>query len=194
MISRRSLLHCIPACTVAALGSAIPTTFAANKDLRSHALPDLPVVTHEGKRVRFYSDLIEGKIVLINFMYSTCKGICPGMTTNLKNVYRALGDRVGRDVFMYSITLQPEKDTAERLRSYVKARGIGDGWYFLTGEAFDLDQIRKRLGFYDPNPEVDEDRAQHTGMLRVGNDARQRWTMCPALAEPSAIVRSVSWM
>jgi protein SCO1/2 len=95
---------------------------------------------------------------------------------------------------MYSITLQPEKDTAERLRSYVKARGIGDGWYFLTGEAFDLDQIRKRLGFYDPNPEVDEDRTQHTGMLRVGNDARQRWTMCPALAEPSAIVRSVSWM
>ena len=176
MISRRSLLHCIPACTVAALGSAIPTTFAANKDLRSNALPDLPVVTHEGKRVRFYSDLIEGKIVLINF------------------VYRALGDRVGRDVFMYSITLQPEKDTAERLRSYVKARGIGDGWYFLTGEAFDLDQIRKRLGFYDPNPEVDEDRTQHTGMLRVGNDARQRWTMCPALAEPSAIVRSVSWM
>ncbi len=194
MISRRSLLHCIPACTVAALGSAIPTTFAANKDLRSNALPDLPVVTHEGKRVRFYSDLIEGKIVLINFMYSTCKGICPGMTTNLKDVYRALGDRVGRDVFMYSITLQPEKDTAERLRSYVKARGIGDGWYFLTGEAFDLDQIRKRLGFYDPNPEVDEDRTQHTGMLRVGNDARQRWTMCPALAEPSAIVRSVSWM
>jgi protein SCO1/2 len=127
-------------------------------------------------------------------MYSTCKGICPGMTTNLKDVYRALGDRVGRDVFMYSITLQPEKDTAERLRSYVKARGIGDGWYFLTGEAFDLDQIRKRLGFYDPNPEVDEDRTQHTGMLRVGNDARQRWTMCPALAEPSAIVRSVSWM
>lgn len=194
MISRRSLLRSIPALGVATLVPAIPSTFGATKDLRPYGLPDLPVVTHEGKRVRFYSDLIHGKIVLINFMYSTCKGICPGMTTNLKDVYRALGDRVGRDVFMYSITLQPEKDTAERLRSYVKARGIGDGWYFLTGEAFDLDQIRKRLGFYDPNPEVDEDRTQHTGMLRVGNDARQRWTMCPALAEPSAIVRSVSWM
>ena len=194
MISRRSLLRSIPALGVATLVPAIPSTFGATKDLRPYGLPDLPVVTHEGKRVRFYSDLIHGKIVLINFMYSTCKGICPGMTTNLKDVYRALGDRVGRDVFMYSITLQPEKDTAERLRSYVKARGIGDGWYFLTGEAFDLDQIRKRLGFYDPNPEVDEDRTQHTGMLRVGNDARQRWTMCPALAEPSVIVRSVSWM
>ncbi len=194
MISRRSLLHSIPALGVATLVPAIPSTSGATKDLRPYGLPDLPVVTHEGKRVRFYSDLIHGKIVLINFMYSTCKGICPGMTTNLKDVYRALGDRVGRDVFMYSITLQPEKDTAERLRSYVKARGIGDGWYFLTGEAVDLDQIRKRLGFYDPNPEVDEDRTQHTGMLRVGNDARQRWTMCPALAEPSAIVRSVSWM
>jgi protein SCO1/2 len=194
MISRRSLLHSIPALGVATLVPAIPATFGTTKDLRPYGLPDLPVVTHDGKRVRFYSDLIHGKIVLINFMYSTCKGICPGMTTNLKDVYRALGDRVGRDVFMYSITLQPEKDTAERLRSYVKARGIGDGWYFLTGEAFDLDQIRKRLGFYDPNPEVDEDRTQHTGMLRVGNDARQRWTMCPALAEPSAIVRSVSWM
>jgi len=194
MISRRSLLHSIPALSVAALLPPIPPIFADNKNLRSYGLPDLPVVTHQGKRVRFYTDLIQGKIVLINFMYSTCKGICPGMTTNLKAVYRALDGRVGRDIFMYSITLQPEKDTSERLHSYVNARGIGDGWYFLTGEARDLDHIRRRLGFYDPNPEVDEDRAQHTGMLRIGNDARQRWTMCPALAEPPAIIRSVSWM
>lgn len=194
MLSRRSLLHCIPTFGLAALAPSVPIILAEDKKLRSYGLPDLPVVTHLGKRVRFYSDLIQGKIVLINFMYSTCKGICPGMTTNLKDVYRALGGRVGRDVFMYSITLQPEKDTVEKLNSYVKARGIGDGWYFLTGEVHDLDHIRKRLGFYDPNPEVDGDRAQHTGMLRVGNDARQRWTMCPALAEPSAIVRSVSWM
>jgi protein SCO1 len=194
MLSRRSLLHSIPAFGLAALAPRIPPIFAENRSLPSYGLPDLAVVTHQGKRVRFYTDLIQGKIVLINFMYSTCKGICPGMTTNLKAVYRALGGRVGRDVFMYSITLQPDKDTSERLQSYVKARGIGDGWYFLTGEVQDLDHIRKRLGFYDPNPEVDEDRAQHTGMLRIGNDTRQRWTMCPALAEPSAIVRSVSWM
>lgn len=194
MLSRRALLHGIPALGVAALLPSTTPLRAEDKNSRAYALPDLPVVTHQGRRVRFYTDLIQGKIVLINFMYSTCKGICPGMTTNLKDVYRALGDRVGRDVFMYSITLQPEKDTPERLHSYVKARGIGAGWYFLTGEVHDLDQIRKRLGFYDPNPQVDEDRAQHTGMLRVGNDARQRWTMCPALAEPSSIIRSVSWM
>ena len=116
------------------------------------------------------------------------------MTSNLKEVYRALNGRVGRDVFMYSITLQPEKDTPERLQSFATARGIGEGWLFLTGEAANLEQIRKRLGFYDPNPDIDSDGAQHTGMLRIGNDALQRWMMCPALAEPSAIVRAISWM
>ncbi len=193
MITRRSLLHALPALGIATAVPATPVGFAGVR-IDDSSLPDVPVITHEGKSVRFYTDLVRGKIVLINFMYSSCQGICPGMTSNLKEVHRTLNGRVGRDIFMYSITLQPEKDTAERLGAYVKARGIGDGWFFLTGEAANLQQIRKRLGFYDPNPEVDSDGAQHTGMLRIGNDKLQRWLMCPALAEPSAIVRSVSWM
>ena len=193
MLTRRFLLHALPLFGVATIIPGAPLALAASTSA-DYGIPDLPVVTHEGKRVRFYSDLVQGRIVLINFMYSTCNGICPGMTSNLKDVYRALNGRVGRDVFMYSITLQPDKDTAEKLGAYVTTRGIGTGWSFLTGEAADLEQIRRRLGFYDPNPEVDSDGAQHTGMLRIGNDARQRWLMCPALAEPSAIIRSVSWM
>ena len=193
MLTRRTLLRALPIFGVA---SIIPDTTIALARSRAddYSIPDLPVITHAGERVLFYSDLVRGRIVLINFMYSTCKGICPGLTSNLKDVYRSLNGRVGRDIFMYSITLQPEKDRAENLGAYVKARGIGDGWSFLTGEAADLEQIRKRLGFYDPNPDVDSDGAQHTGMLRIGNDARQRWLMCPALADPSAIIRSISWM
>ena len=193
MLTRRFLLRALPACGISALIPAAPRALAGAKSGDAY-IPDLPIVTHEGKRVRFYSDLLQGRIVLINFMYSTCSGICPGMTSNLKEVYRALNGRVGRDVFMYSITLQPEKDTPERLHSFAMARGIGEGWLFLTGEAANLEEIRKRLGFYDPNPDVDSDGAQHTGMLRIGNDALQRWMMCPALAEPAAIVRDISWM
>lgn len=193
MLTRRSLLHALPALGIATAVPSVPLALSATKG-EDYYLPDVPIMTHEGRQVRFYTDLVRGKIVLINFMYSSCAGICPGMTSNLKDVYRALNGRVGRDIFMYSITLQPSKDTVERLRSYVRARGIGNGWFFLTGNAADLEQIRKRLGFYDPDPEVDSDGAQHTGMLRIGNDALQRWMMCPALAEPSAILRSVSWM
>src|SRR5439155_106099 len=82
----------------------------------------------EGKTVRFYDDLIRGRIVTVNFMYARCQNICPGMTSNLSMVQRALGDRVGRDIFMSSITLKPEEDTPAVLRSYASTHGVKPGW------------------------------------------------------------------
>src|SRR6184192_3122047 len=83
---------------------------------RRSRLPNVPLQTHEGKTVRFYDDLVRGRIVTVNFMYARCQNICPGMTSNLAMVQRALGERVGRDIFMYSITLKPEEDTPAVLR------------------------------------------------------------------------------
>ena len=68
-----------------------------------NVFPNVPLITHEGKVVRFYDDLIKNKIVMINFMYASCMDICPGMTANLKQVHKEFGDRMGRDIFMYSI-------------------------------------------------------------------------------------------
>ena len=127
-------------------------------------------------------------------MYAQCEGICPGMTANLARVQRLLGDRVGRDIFMYSITLKPEHDTPAVLKQYAEDHGVRPGWLFLTGSPDDVELLRRKLGFVDPDPAVDKDRSQHTGMLRIGNDAIGSWTACPALGTADGIVRSILWM
>jgi protein SCO1/2 len=153
--------------------------------------PNCVLYTHEGKRVKFYDDLIKNKLVAINMMYAQCEGICPISTANLRQVQQALGERVGRDIFMYSITLDPEHDTPEVLKEYVEARGIEPGWLFLTGKRADIEVIRLKLGFSDPDPLVDGDRAQHTGMITIGNDPYDRWHMTPALGDPEPIVDAI---
>ena len=100
---------------------------------RKKSFPNVPLVTHEGETVRFYDDLIKDKTVLINFMYARCADICPGMTANLKLVQKEFGERMGRDIFMYSITLEPEHDTQAVLKAYAELFRVKPGWKFLTG-------------------------------------------------------------
>ena len=150
------------------------------------------LTTHEGKKVRFYDDLIRGKVVMFNMMYAQCDGICPAMTDNLVRVQSLLGPRVGRDVFMYSITLQPERDTPDDLKIYAAARGVKPGWQFLTGSPADIRFVRYRLGFFDPDPIVDGTKATHTGAVRIGNDVYERWSMAPALTGPEHILAAVN--
>src|SRR5262249_4488134 len=147
--------------------------------IRARYFPNVPLRTHEGKTVRFYDDLIKGKIVTINVMYATCEGVCPSITANLVRVQRLLGKRVGRDVFMYSITLKPEEDTPKALKEYVQMHGIGPGWTYLTGNTDDVERLRQTLGFTNPNPDVDKDASQHIGNLRYGNEPLMLWAACP---------------
>src|SRR6266849_2331475 len=109
---------------------------------RAGYFPNVALRTHEDKTVRFYDDLIAGKFVVINFMYTGCGDICPAMTANLVEVQRLLGERVGHDIFMYSITLQPELDTPEILRAYAETFGVQPGWLFLTGARDDVELLR----------------------------------------------------
>ncbi|RJG14323.1 SCO family protein [Pseudomonas cavernicola] len=198
MNTRRDLLAGIGALGAAALGwAAWREVGEAPQRLRSAAaaggrLPNTLLYTHEGKAVSFYDDLIRGKVVAINMMYASCAGICPTATANLRLVQQLLGQRLGRDVFMYSITLQPELDTPQNLREYVELHHIEPGWLFLTGAPANIEQLRYSLGFYDPDPLVDGNKASHSGMLRVGNDAYQRWTMAPALATPKQILATIN--
>jgi protein SCO1/2 len=152
------------------------------------------VTTHEGKKVKFYDDLIKDKIVIINFMYANCEGKCPPITRNLKRVQNLLGKRVGRDIFMYSITLKPEEDTPEKLKHYMQMHKLKPGWTFLTGQPKEIDTLRRKLGFKDGKPELDKDLTNHIGMIRYGNEAREWWAMCPGKANPPWIVESVLWM
>ena len=177
-----------------AAGAAAPPAHAAAGPHAAY-FPNVPLVTHQGTKVRFYDDLLKGRTVLVNFFYIHClDGQCPLQTANLKRVHALLGDRVGREVFMYSVTLQPEVDRPALLRQYVEAFGIGPGWQFLTGRPADVERLRRKLGFADPDPKVDRDKSNHTGVVRYGNEAKSLWGGCPALAEPEVIVRAVSWV
>ena len=169
-------------------------TSAARARIRDGHLPNVGLRTHENRPVRFYDDLVKDKIVVINFMYAECEGICPGITMNLARVQKLLGRRVGREIFMYSISLQPDQDTPAVLADYAREHGAGPGWKFLTGRAADIERLRRSLGFVDPDPEVDKDKANHIGNIRYGNEPLMLWAACPGMADPAWIAESISWV
>jgi len=158
---------------------------------RRNRFRNVPLTTHEGKQVKFYDDLLKDKTVLLNFFYTACvaEAICPLTTANLVEVQKLLGARVGRDIFMYSISLDPAQDTPQVLREYARAFQVKPGWLFLTGAKEDIEAVRRNLGYVDLDPVRDRDRSQHIGMVRYGIEPLERWAGCPSLAEPRTIVR-----
>jgi protein SCO1/2 len=196
-ITRRTLLaSCVlaPAASAVAWKEELRAATAPRGGPRVNYFPNVVLRTHENKPVRFYDDLIRGKIVMINFMYAHCEQLCPKQTANLATVQQILGRRVGRDIFMYSLTLKPEQDTPQVLKQYADSFGIGPGWLFLTGKPEDVETLRQKLGFVDSDPELDRDKSQHIGVVLYGNEALDRWAACPALSNPSEIAKYVLWM
>lgn len=167
---------------------------SSREKLRKRYFPNFELTTHQGKKVRFYDDLIKDKLVVINFMYVKCEGVCMPVTMNLKRVQNLLKERVGRDIFMYSITLKPEEDTPEALERYVRAHKIKPGWTFLTGKPAEINALRRSLGFKDAKSRLDSDLTNHTGMVKYGNEPRQWWAMFPGEANAPWIVESILWM
>jgi cytochrome oxidase Cu insertion factor (SCO1/SenC/PrrC family)/mono/diheme cytochrome c family protein len=168
---RRSLLWSIAALTaltVWSLGNLGGGTASAARRGANY-FPNLPVVTHEGKTLRFYEDLVKGKIVVINFIYTSCPDICSLSTATMALVQKWLGERVGRDVFIYSISLDPENDSPEVLKEYAAAFKAGPGWLFLTGKPEDIHLIRWQLG--ERSRTLDE----HRSDMVLGNDATGEW-------------------
>jgi protein SCO1/2 len=160
--------------------------------------PNIPLVTHDGREVRFYDDLVKDKIVTINMMYARCDGICMPTTMNLVKAQKLMreqfGARLGRDIHMYSITLRPKQDSPEVLKKYALSHGVGPGWTFLTGTPDDIEKLRQSLGFVDLDPEVDKLGLSHTGTLRYGNEPRTLWAACPGLSKPTAIAEALTWV
>jgi protein SCO1/2 len=179
-------LAALPSITMAA-----PAPSPPKAGPRDGYFPNSLLQTHDGRTVRFYDDLVRGKTVIFNMMYAVCTRLCPVTTANLIQVQQALGSRVGRDIFMYSLTLRPEFDTPAALRDYVRQYDIGPGWTFLTGSPAEMDLIRRRLGFYDVDPVADAELSQHTGMIRFGDERRDRWAMSPAASSASQIARAI---
>ncbi|MBI2877958.1 MAG: SCO family protein [Candidatus Tectomicrobia bacterium] len=177
--------------TVAALllafstpGTLGGTSSAAPKDSPwgENYFPNVPLVTHDGKTVRFYDDLIKDKKVLINFIYAGCEKACPLATARLVQVQKLLGPRVGRDIFIYSITLDPEHDTPRVLKEYAEKYGAGPGWLFLTGRREEIDAVRFKLG------ERGEEKEDHNNLVRVGDGAKGQWMRLPLFGDLNFLV------
>ena len=143
--------------------------------------PNLELQTQDGATVHFYDDLLKGKTVLINFVFTTCTGICPPMTANMARVQKLLGDRVGRDIIMISISVDPETDTPAALKAYADKFGARPGWYFLTGSKTNIDGVLARLGGYFP------EKNDHSSAVLIGNVAHGGWRKMLGIANPSVI-------
>lgn len=149
--------------------------------------------THEDKQVRFYDDLIRGKQVMINLMYATCEGLCPQVTSRLIKVYEALKPRMGKDLFMYSITVKPDEDGPEALKHFAEMHhALLPGWTFLTGDPYDIETIRYRL-FRMDHIYIDTDIASHTSSLRIINDATNRWVEISPMASLPTVLKHISY-
>jgi len=167
---------------------------SSRERIRQRYFPNLILTTHTGKKVRFYDDLVKDKIVIFNFMYAKCDGICMPITMNLRKVQDLLGDRMGRDVFMYSFTLKPEEDTPSKLAHYAHMHKVKPGWTFLTGSTADMELLRRKLGYVDPDPQVDKDKSNHIGVIKYGNEPIERWGGCPAMTKAPYIVKTLGWV
>ncbi|MEW6213079.1 MAG: SCO family protein [Acidobacteriota bacterium] len=178
-----------PSGTIRAPVQGVPHVASPGPAIFTNAL----LRTHDNKEVHFYDDLIRGKQVLINLMYATCEGACPLITTNLIRVYEALKHRMGKDIFLYSITVKPEEDDPAALKSYAEMHGaLLPGWTFLTGDPYDIETIRYRL-FRMDHIAVDTDIYSHTSLMLIINDATNRWLHVDPQASLSTVLKKISW-
>jgi protein SCO1 len=148
-------------------------------------IPNLTVTTQRGKPVKFYDDLVKGKIVIISFIYTSCTDICPLTTARVAQLEDKLGDMVGRDVFLISMTVDPKTDTPERLKEYAERFGAGPGWSFVTGKPEDIRAINYKFG--DRSGVISE----HRNEIVLGNDATGEWQKDSVFGDLDRLVMTV---
>ncbi|SDC12691.1 Cytochrome oxidase Cu insertion factor, SCO1/SenC/PrrC family [Pseudomonas guariconensis] len=145
--------------------------------------PNIRLLDQDGRPVRFFDELIEGKVVAINFIFTGCTDSCPLETARLRQVQKLLGDRVGKDIFFYSISIDPYNDTPTTLKRYAEKFGIGPGWTLLTGEPDDIEVLRRSLGLFIEGLENGRSK-DHNLSLIIGNQATGRWMKASPFESP----------
>ena len=184
-------------CATAALAFAtlFSQTSSANDVWGADYFPNFELQAHTGESLRFFDDVIKGKVVAVNFIFTTCKDVCPMETARMASVYKLLGDRVGSDVFFYSITIDPDNDTVAVLRDYAERFGIdGNNWKFLTGNKEEIDIIREKFGLYG-DPEEEQDLSNHNINLMLGNQATGQWVRRSPFENPYILANQLgTWL
>ncbi|MEA2465608.1 MAG: hypothetical protein QOJ98_3355 [Acidobacteriota bacterium] len=162
---------------------AIATSLAAteNSPARNY-FTDVVLTDQDGKPVRFYSDVLQGKTVVVESFFSSCTGTCPLMNATFAKIQSAVGDRLGKDVFLVSITVDAENDTPAKLKEYAGRMKARPGWMFLTGNKENVDQALHKLGLGV------EARENHKNLFIVGNEPKGLWKKVFGLGKPDEIV------
>ena len=187
------VLLLVTAIQVAAQSKPEPSTAPSCHSSPSHAkeparskmvIPDVPVLDQHGNKLHFYTDLIKDKTVAINFIFTNCTTICPPLAATFARLQKEMGDRVGKDIHLISISVDPVTDTPERLKAWGAKFKAGPGWTFVTGEKQEMDKLLNALGA------AVSKREDHTPAMIIGNDAKGVWTRTYGLAKINQI-RSV---
>lgn len=149
------------------------------------AIPDVEVLDQDGRRVRFYSDLIKNKVVVISFFFTSCTLMCPMQGRTLAKLRAGLAGRLGRDVFFVSVSRDPEDDSPERLRRWGAANGVGPGWALVTGEMGTMTNLLRDFTGEGPGRET------HAPTFLIGNDRAGVWTEAEGFSSPEALIKVI---
>ena len=170
-----------PASLPKAAGGSTPTERSPAEKYFS----DVELINQDGQKVRFYSDVLKNNVVVINTFFTTCTNICPPMNRNFEKIQEALGDRLGKGVFLVSITVDPETDTPTRLKEYGRRFHARPGWMFLTGKKENVDWALYKLGQYV------ETKDSHTSIFIIGNEPKGLWKKAMGLAKAEELIMIV---
>jgi protein SCO1/2 len=165
----------------AAAMPARPATSTATVASGSLRIPDVTLVDQDGRKVRFWSDLVQGKVVAVSFIFTTCTTICPPLGANFARLRQVLGSRAGSSVELISVSVDPANDTPQRLKSWAAKFGGGPGWTLLTGPRIEVDRLLRALQAYTPNF------ADHSPLLLIGNAVTGTWERTSGLAPAATI-------
>ncbi|MEY8689999.1 MAG: SCO family protein [Leptothrix sp. (in: b-proteobacteria)] len=157
--------------------------------------PNVELTDQDGNKVRFFDDLVKDKVVAINTFFTSCSASCGLETARMREVQLKLGDRVGKDVFFYSITIDPLTDTPAAMKAYAKRFNVGPGWRFLTGSVKDTELLRRKLGLYDDEDAKNTNKNDHMLHSVIGNQKTGRWMKSSPFENPSITATQLgSWL
>jgi protein SCO1/2 len=163
--------------------TAVPPPAPVPEERAKLDIPDVPLVDQDGRAVRFHTDLVKGRVVAVNFVFTTCTTVCPPMGATFGKLRELLKDR--KDVHLISVSVDPRTDTPERMKAWAAKFNAGPGWTLVTGEPEKVTVLLKALGAYTASP------ADHTPLVLVGNDAKGEWTRAYGLAPPAKLAELI---
>lgn len=168
-----------------ALQKAEPDSAASVRSAAEKYFSDVELINQDGQKMKFYTDVLKNKVVIINSFFTTCTSVCPPMNRNFEKVQEALGDRLGKNAFLVSISVDPTTDTPPRLKEYSQRFHARPGWIFLTGKKENVDWALYKLGQYV------EAKDDHTTIIIIGNEPKGLWKKAFGLAKPDELVKIV---